>query len=155
MTVVNGFFVLALIAAYIFFRKYLFSSKKAVLVRAQISRIKLHQIDYLWSPEVEVFYRFRLNDKEFHGRDFLRIDTFTQDLVFLLGTVNGFPVLVTEHEVFSTEEHIETFLLSIIDHVIIEVNEANPGESRVYLDGNEKKQLFENVSVKFPWNMYD
>jgi len=143
-------FIFIVIVITIIYKKYFFQEKNAIQINAQINKIKIHQIDNIWSPELEIFYSFYYNENIFENKNFLSIDYFLEDEQFLLINRNQVPILLLSDKELKGEEHIETYILSLSNIITIEFNLENPSQSRIYKKPI-KKSLFQEIDITFPW----
>lgn len=141
-----------LIFIFIASRKYFFKSRNSRIARSKIDKIKISKIENVYAPEVEVYYEFYYASEKFNGSAYVAMQYFLDDIEFFLSQKNELPVLTVADCVLTGEEHIETHLLKKKNTIRVEFNRANPGESRIYVKRNAKN-LFQNIDVKFPWQL--
>ncbi len=130
MVIFCTFFAIYLI--YLAGKRFFFHQKNAFRTLADIEKIAVHSIDYLWSPEINIDYSFKYNNKKYGGNDFSRIDDLIDDSYFLLTDQNNLPTLNTLKGKFVGEESIEHYLMSSCKSLLIEFNYKNPNENRIY-----------------------
>lgn len=129
-----------------------FRHKHYVKTLAQIERIQFQRIDDLWSPEVQVDYSFTLKNYEYLGSGYMCLDQLLGDTYFLLATRKGLPVLNSHEGQYISEEHIEHYLLSKKDAIMVKYNQDNPLENKIHYKGEvQNGRLFQNTKIDFPW----
>ena len=145
-----------LFTGYLFFKYFFSNNQNKVIQKARIEKIALQSIGEVWSPELYIVYYFSYNRNTYWGKDFIRIDTLLPTWELLLFDRHGYPVLRTEVGEFASEEHIEAFILSQVDTILIEFNTYALPESRIYRSragqNDKQKTLFQNLDIKFPWS---
>lgn len=144
-------FIVFLIAGYMFARKHLFGGRSVVILNARIDKIHIPKVGGIWSPEVLVDYHFHYLSSKHHGSDFIRLDFLAPDKEILLVDRNGFPVLIAGSQEYVGEEHIEMYILEHQREVPVEF-QVTSLYSRIRKEHEEKKTLFQNVSIDFPWS---
>ena len=131
---------LILILSYVIFRQFLFDRRK-IHQKGIIDRISLcviHPDTIL--PEVEVFFKYYFGGGVYKGKGYCLLTDFLSDTDYRI-EFNAFlePILFIGDKVFVSMEHIESYLLSSIDTVILEIDPVEP--YRVKLLGlNEESQ---------------
>ena len=127
-----------LILFFLFFTGYLlvrmiwFNNRKIRAV-SSIERISLNYFEPgILLPEVRVTYKYYSQAGVYYGNGYLPVSSFLQSYAFLLYmNENGLPVLETESEMILTEEHIEQFLLSRYNSLIIFIDPVEPFHSKI------------------------
>ena len=132
-------------------RKYLFLKKHVRKTLALIDKIRLHRMDDIWSPEIQIEYSFYLEGNRYTGNDFIRMDRLLGESNFLLADQKGFPVLNSGEGQYVGEEHIEHHLLQKQKEIVIGYYERNPFESRIHKMEEPRSGHFSDIKTGFPW----
>ena len=141
-----------LMAGYLFARKRLFGGRSMIVLYARIDKIHITKLGGIYSPEVLVDYHFYYLSERYTGSDFIRLDLLAPGKDLLLSDRNGFPVLSDNSREYTGEEHIEMYILEHTQQVLVEFHVSSLPLSRIHKEQEEKKTLFQNVSIDFPWS---
>lgn len=119
--------------------------------QAKVTQIELQKIGSLWSLHLLVSYDYLVKGKLYRGKGEWRIEEFMGEQPFLLREHNGMPHLLTQEISLMSEEYIETYLMDLHPEVIISVFSFWPKFNKIPQRRLDKKSLFQDISIDFPW----
>jgi hypothetical protein len=123
---------LLIVVCYFLLRQVWFGARKIPHV-ALIDRIELCTIaPDVFLTEVEVTYKYYFGGGVYHGKGYVHLFDFLGSGDYRLSfSPEMVPIFQFQDKVFVTEEHIESFLLSLVDTVNIYIDPIEPFRSKM------------------------
>ncbi|MCB1142955.1 MAG: hypothetical protein H7A24_15635 [Leptospiraceae bacterium] len=115
-----------------FFIRHVWFHKRKIHHIAIIEKLEICTIEPdLLLPEINVYYKYYFGGGVYTGRGYLLLTDFLKGEYFLEFNQFHEPILTHNDKTFVSEEHIENYLLSIVDTLSINVDPIEPFHSEI------------------------